>query len=85
MNGAAAAVQSDAVSHQRHLPPRSFGGTSPSPCCIGNARCCPSSSLQCLSWVFSPILAGGFSIVLFFFIRLIVLRSQHAYQRSLWL
>ncbi|KAL4443570.1 hypothetical protein ABPG75_011307 [Micractinium tetrahymenae] len=39
----------------------------------------------CLSWVFSPILAGGFSIILFFFIRLIVLRSPNAFQRSLWL
>lgn len=41
--------------------------------------------LQCLSWVFSPILAGGFSMILFFFIRLIVLRSPNAYTRSLWL
>lgn len=39
----------------------------------------------CLSWVFSPILAGGFSMILFFFIRLIVLRSPNAYTRSLWL
>lgn len=38
-----------------------------------------------LSWVFSPVIAGGFAIILFFFIRLIVLRSQKAYERSLYL
>ena len=41
--------------------------------------------VQCLSWVFSPILAGSFAIILFFTIRFFILRHQSAYQRSLYL
>lgn len=44
----------------------------------------PCSS-QVLSWVFSPLLAGFFAIVLFFFTRLIVLRSPRAYERSIYM
>lgn len=40
---------------------------------------------QVLSWVFSPLLAGFFAIVLFFFTRLIVLRSPRAYERSIYM
>lgn len=35
-----------------------------------------------LSWLFSPILAGGFSFILFGLIRTFVLRSADAYRRS---
>ena len=49
----------------------------PPPC-----HCSPS---QVLSWVFSPLLAGVFAAVLFFFTRLLVLRSSRAYERSLLL
>ncbi len=35
--------------------------------------------------MFSPIIAGGFALILFFFIRLIVLRNKNAYERSLYL
>lgn len=38
-----------------------------------------------LSWVFSPVIAGGFAIILFFTIRLVVLRHRNAYVRSLYL
>ena len=40
-----------------------------------NAYACFSFSpwLQILSWVFSPVIAGGFAIILFFTIRLVVL------------
>lgn len=42
-------------------------------------------SAICLSWVFSPVIAAGFAMILFFFIRLVVLRNKNSYQRSIWL
>ncbi|KAI8465958.1 MAG: phosphate transporter family-domain-containing protein [Monoraphidium minutum] len=38
-----------------------------------------------LSWLFSPILAGGFSFLLFWAIRGLVLRRRNAYERSIYL
>lgn len=39
----------------------------------------------CTSWVVSPVVAGTFSIIVFFSVRLIVLRAKNAYQRSLYM
>lgn len=39
--------------------------------------------LQCLSWLFSPILAAVAAFVLFGLIRTFILRSDNAYKRSL--
>jgi sodium-dependent phosphate transporter len=37
-----------------------------------------------MSWFISPILAGIFVFLLFGLLRLFVLRSEHSFQRSLW-
>jgi len=56
--------------------------TQPSP---APSPTCPCLAPQALSWLFAPILAGGFSFILFFVIRAVVLRSSNAYKRSLFL
>jgi solute carrier family 20 (sodium-dependent phosphate transporter) len=37
-----------------------------------------------LSWFVSPIMAGTVSVILFGFVRTVVLRSKHAYERSFY-
>ena len=68
------------------LPGRQPGPFPPHPCLPDprtppHAPCNPHP--QCLSWLFSPILAGGFALLLFFLIRTFVLRSSDAYRRSI--
>lgn len=38
----------------------------------------------CLSWVFSPILAGICAAIIFFLVRALVLRSKDSLRRSYW-
>ena len=63
-----------AASHPRLASP-------PLPPCVVVAQGVAS---LCLSWVFSPLLGGLLAAFLFFFLRLLVLRSPNSYKRAFY-